>query len=86
MPNRRSGLKWYTIAVTSYYLSEWTDQDINGSNHFVLTKDVKDFIVGCRKNGDNVPEAASQLNLFLGLSLISDEDQGSEGDQPDASA
>jgi hypothetical protein len=72
------------ITVISYYLSEWTDQDINGPNRFVVTKEIEDFIRGCRRHGDNVPEAASQLKLFLGLSLISDEDRGSEGDQPDA--
>jgi len=84
MPKRRPRLKWYAIAVVSYYLSEWTEQDINGPNHFVLTKDIEDFILGCRRHGDNVPDAASQLKFFLDLSMISDEDQVAEGDHPDA--
>jgi hypothetical protein len=54
----------YTTLVAWYYLSEWNDTP---ASSLVLTDELNTLIRHCFENRVDIPTAAKQVQIFLGM-------------------
>lgn len=59
---------WYRMAVLAYYRCEWTDiSDDDQEYRFALTTEVDALLMRCCKDKMNVPNAAKEVAIFIGM-------------------
>lgn len=58
----------YAMSVLAYYRSEWTDvADDDDQFRLFVSKDLQDLVFGCWRRKVSVPNAAKEVEIFLGL-------------------